>query len=168
MDLVVYIDQDLGLKSIVRVMKGASIKMIKEAIAKGDPLGQTDPESFALRLLESGAGALPLGEEETITDAGTQLHFCSPAAASGPTSPADAGRDLEVVVHIDRALGLQTSMTLRPGATVRAVKEQLAREDPTGNTKPDNFSLSRPGAGVASDDSERLTEADTEFDVSVQ
>lgn len=48
---------------------------------------------------------------------------------------------LEVSVLLDRELGLITTVQVPRGATVMAVKEELCRSDPTGNTRMEDISL---------------------------
>jgi len=74
--------------------------------------------------------------------------------------------ELAVTVYFDRELDLKTIKVLRRGATVAELKEELAREDPTGQANPADFVLapsSADAAGKALRDEELLTEALSEL-----
>mmetsp|Transcript_46855 Transcript_46855/g.111506 ORF Transcript_46855/g.111506 Transcript_46855/m.111506 type:complete len:807 (+) Transcript_46855:128-2548(+) len=53
--------------------------------------------------------------------------------------------ELKVVVYIDRGLGHQLELKLAAGSTVGTVKEEVAKTDPSGATRPDDFYLSSSG-----------------------
>merc|ERR1712113_595618 len=80
----------------------------------------------------------------------------------------DAEKDLELIIHIDRALGLSSNMTFTHGSLIRVIKEQLAQADPTGMTKPEDFGLRVVGSEQGSallDDAEPITAGMVELEV---
>mmetsp|Transcript_92910 Transcript_92910/g.271969 ORF Transcript_92910/g.271969 Transcript_92910/m.271969 type:complete len:283 (+) Transcript_92910:83-931(+) len=48
---------------------------------------------------------------------------------------------LEVTLHLDRSLNIQITKQLPHGTKVAELKEQLAQDDPTGNTRPQDLTL---------------------------
>mmetsp|Transcript_108858 Transcript_108858/g.289515 ORF Transcript_108858/g.289515 Transcript_108858/m.289515 type:complete len:306 (-) Transcript_108858:20-937(-) len=79
--------------------------------------------------------------------------------------------ELAVTVYFDRELDLKSVKVLRRGATVRELKEELAREDPTGQASPEDFVLVPAQEGTdaqatrALRDDEPLTDALAELAV---
>uniref|UniRef100_A0A7S4V5K5 J domain-containing protein n=1 Tax=Alexandrium monilatum TaxID=311494 RepID=A0A7S4V5K5_9DINO len=68
------------------------------------------------------------------------------------------GGELDVVVHIDRDLGISVTKALVAGATVLDLKVQLAGDDPTGRARVEDFVLVGPD-GVPLGNAEPLTPA---------
>lgn len=56
---------------------------------------------------------------------------------------AGGGSEVEVRVHIDRALGIEVVKRLPHGSSVVALKRVLAQDDPTGLTQPETLVLRR-------------------------
>uniref|UniRef100_A0A7S4R608 WW domain-containing protein n=1 Tax=Alexandrium monilatum TaxID=311494 RepID=A0A7S4R608_9DINO len=65
------------------------------------------------------------------------------------------GELLEVTVHVDRSLGLSQVKSLRAGTTVAELKDELARDDPTGCLQPQDIILGCAGRKLS--DAHRIT-----------
>merc|ERR1719282_125363 len=74
-------------------------------------------------------------------------------------------QDLDVTIFIDRSLDLKSSITLKHGSTMWAIKECLAKDDPTGMTSAADFGLKCPQTGRVLGNEELLTPAVAELDV---
>mmetsp|Transcript_5507 Transcript_5507/g.9599 ORF Transcript_5507/g.9599 Transcript_5507/m.9599 type:complete len:790 (+) Transcript_5507:70-2439(+) len=101
---------------------------------------------------KGGGGGGGATAPDTITD------------ARKPAKPRSAL--LKVVVHIDRDLGHQLEVKVLDGDTVGAVKEEVAKTDPSGAIRPDDFFLS--SAGQKLDVSVPITGAHAELDLCFQ
>merc|ERR1711933_181357 len=74
-------------------------------------------------------------------------------------------QDVELIIHIDRALGLSSNMTFKHGSPIKAIKEQLAQADPTGMTKPNDLGLKMPGSDLLLNDTDPIIAAMVELEV---
>mmetsp|Transcript_50648 Transcript_50648/g.156787 ORF Transcript_50648/g.156787 Transcript_50648/m.156787 type:complete len:453 (+) Transcript_50648:39-1397(+) len=63
------------------------------------------------------------------------------AGAEAAAPEAAAAEKVEVMVHIDRALNLRSTVTVDEGSPVLALKAHLAKEDPTGQVRPEDLVL---------------------------
>jgi len=54
---------------------------------------------------------------------------------------------LQAVVYVDRGLDLKSLVNIKEGATILVLKEQIAREDPTGGIRAQEIGLIQPGFG---------------------
>jgi len=73
--------------------------------------------------------------------------------------------ELALTVHIDRGIGLQVRKMVARGTSVWALKQQLARDDPTGSMKPRELSLAVSGTGGVLADTAVLDGSFTELEV---
>jgi len=61
-------------------------------------------------------------------------------------------------------LGIKSDMVVKSGTTIKGLKEQIALEDPTGSTQPDQFGLTANGPEIL-DEAFRITAAVTELEI---
>mmetsp|Transcript_232 Transcript_232/g.482 ORF Transcript_232/g.482 Transcript_232/m.482 type:complete len:397 (-) Transcript_232:120-1310(-) len=72
---------------------------------------------------------------------------------------------MEVTVYLDRDLDVKVQVSVPRGSTVRALKQQLADSDPTGQTDPAAFVLTKPHTAQALRDTDLVPEDVHELDV---
>mmetsp|Transcript_89044 Transcript_89044/g.287966 ORF Transcript_89044/g.287966 Transcript_89044/m.287966 type:complete len:125 (-) Transcript_89044:131-505(-) len=72
---------------------------------------------------------------------------------------------LQVVVHIDRSLGVRSDIQVPQGTTIRALKDRLCAKDPTGTSKPEAFTLQVAGSNTALPDDSRLSSDTLELEL---
>jgi len=89
-----------------------------------------------------------IGKYLALTPMALALAIAPPVVPSGT---------LQVKVHIDRCLGLETTMSLPVGTTVRELKERLCLDDPTGASQPEDLYLVKVGTSRLLKDGEPLS-----------
>jgi len=72
---------------------------------------------------------------------------------------------MQVVVHVDRELGILLALSIPSGATVRDVKQQLSSQDLTGETTPEDLRLRLLGDDRILSDAETLDPTNLELEV---
>lgn len=104
---------------------------------------------------EAIAISTPSGSPSSVSTEAVEI-----SEESAATSPPP---EMQVVVHIDRSLAMQITLSVTLGTDVAALKDEIARLDPTGRTNPQGFSL-RFGEGLLADEVV-LTDHHTELEV---
>lgn len=164
--LAIHIDQTLGLSTSIEVPSGCTVEAVKNNLAAADGSGDTRARDIILRLPSSIEGGRILEDGEVLARTVRELYFGAPQLASGVSAAsASIGSSmLELTIYVDRDLGLSSVVNVPKGCTIRAVKEQIAADDPTGGTRPDEFAL-RTSDGRACGDGELVSGSIMEFDV---
>lgn len=115
-----------------------------------------------------------LGPDEEIMEQGYEINvllgLADELGQADPSRPQAAGEELhevELLVHIDRGMGLKSTVHVQRGATVQEAKERLSAEDPTGGLRAEDVGLRLLDSvgGRELRDDELLTEAFTEVDI---
>lgn len=136
------------------VTAGSTMLELKKKIAEG---GNIEEDIACFQLLRSGQ-VVQDSEELKGSAARVDFSYRPPAAAPSQSQkrpaqdavsekkPARSGKPLEVTVALVPSLGVTTVLATSEGTTVRQLKEQMAKMDPTGNTKVEDFELKLEGS----------------------
>jgi len=156
-----------GNSIIVFVPSTARALDVRKVIAAQLDEADVGQVSLVVRVGKSGFRELP--DDQPIGDCGTVLmmgrSLPGKAGAGPPPEEEGAGEELELTIHIDRALGLSSTMALARGSAIRAIKEQLAAADPTGTTRAEDFGLRLPGSDALLNDGDPIIPAMVELEV---
>jgi len=98
-DLVVtvFFDRDLDLKTEKVLPRGSTAADLKAELAREDPTGQANPADFVLVPAQANAASKALTDEETLTEALTELQVCMPGdVGDAPEAGEEAGPDAVV------------------------------------------------------------------------
>jgi len=115
-----------------------------------------------------------LGTDEEIMEQGHEINvllgLADELGQADPSRPQAAEEELhevELLVDIDRGMGLKSTVYVQSGATVQEAKERLSAEDPTGGLRAEDVGLRLPDSASGRElwDDEVLTEAITEVDI---
>mmetsp|Transcript_103626 Transcript_103626/g.195174 ORF Transcript_103626/g.195174 Transcript_103626/m.195174 type:complete len:951 (-) Transcript_103626:31-2883(-) len=146
----------------------------EEAVRQADALREQLDAIDALREKEEAEAFLdllfaeerPKEERRTNAQLPLQAEEKRPAAKSPPRKvDQPTGRKVDVVIYIDRELGLCMPAQVKLGTTVQSLKHQLAESDLTGGTSPDAIQLSLSGAAEPLDNAELITADHAELDI---
>lgn len=58
-----------------------------------------------------------------------------------PAAPPAQAKDLKITVTVERTMGFTMELEAKAGSTIAELKQQLAATDPTGQAKPDDWSM---------------------------
>lgn len=134
------------------------LEMRKLVMAK---LGETKVSQVKI-VSRLGDGYQSVPDDRKIKDKRSFLMIGRPIdvpaePAPAPAPPAAAKEEeLELTVLIDANLGLKSSLKVKPGITVGAVKEMLAKADASGGTKVSDFGLRLGSSETPLEDGHKL------------
>jgi len=115
-----------------------------------------------------------LGPDEEIIEQGYEINVLlgladelGQAEPSWQQAAEEEFHEVELLVHIDRGMGLKSTVHVQRGATVQEAKDRLSVEDPTGGLRAEDVGLRLPDSAGGRElrDDEVLTEAITEVDI---
>lgn len=168
--LVVTVQEDCTLLDVRRAAmallgekKLSEVKLVKRG--KSGFTGLPDEEG-----LKGRKELFALGREfGSAATAGAPVQAASGAHAQTQASPGallmQESATLLVAVYIDRSLGIKSEVTVPRLTTVLQLKERIAADDPTGSTRPEQFSLKVPDASGPLPDIAVLTNEHTELEL---
>jgi len=145
LDVTIFADRSFGIKTTIKVKAGSTIKTLKQLLAQADSTGSTEVEKISLS--PPGCRDEPLSDDQVVTAELTTLDVSEVSPSNVETEAPNAlvgeaqMQTFEIVVHIDQILGIKTNVVLRPGDTIKKVKDHIVEADPTGSTKAEDFGL---------------------------
>jgi len=145
LDVTIFVDRSCGIKTTIKVKAGSTIKTLKQLLAQADSTGSTEVEKISLS--PPGCRDEPLSDDQVVTAELTTLDVSEVSPSNVETEAPNAlvgeaqMQTFEIVVHIDQILGIKTNVVLRPGDTIKKVKDHIVEADPTGSTKAEDFGL---------------------------
>merc|ERR1711924_529421 len=104
------------------------------------------------------AAAEKAASEKAASEIAAAEEAAAEKAAADKAAAEISAKDLSVDIYIDRSLDIKTTVILRSGATIKDVCNAVAREDPTGATKPEDVRLAAPGSDAPLETTMQLSE----------
>lgn len=141
-DMKIHIDRDLDLMVQLSVDAETTVAALKQALARTDPTGLADPESFSLKPVSPSA--TPLRDDELLPSWLAELEICLPAVTPPPapqitialeasaTSAAQASSGAPADFQLQHQLATPSETSLANVATAAGTFESL--EVPRGCT----------------------------------
>eukprot|EP00404_Azadinium_spinosum_P017302 CAMPEP_0180483334 /NCGR_PEP_ID=MMETSP1036_2-20121128/35369_1 /TAXON_ID=632150 /ORGANISM="Azadinium spinosum, Strain 3D9" /LENGTH=686 /DNA_ID=CAMNT_0022491139 /DNA_START=8 /DNA_END=2068 /DNA_ORIENTATION=- len=158
-----------------------------EQVQEKEKAEEAEAAEVAERPEAAAAAEATEAAEATAAAAATEAGEATEAAeAAGATEVAEAAKaaeiaeaaaleamvaghldeqEVDVLVYIQRDMDIKTTVKQKLGATVWALKETLSKDDPTGDTRPQQISLWSPMFHRELKDSEQLTGNTVELDL---
>mmetsp|Transcript_148450 Transcript_148450/g.377577 ORF Transcript_148450/g.377577 Transcript_148450/m.377577 type:complete len:1830 (+) Transcript_148450:84-5573(+) len=120
---------------------GTAAKTNGSADSKASPLPAAAAPVEKAATAAVAANPAPGGVPRLPHDGGVKQAASTPQVTPAAPPRAAASEPLQVVVYIDRGLGIRSDMTVPAGTTVKGIKEQICMDDPTGQSSVDQFAL---------------------------